>query len=157
MGKNKHDVKIGDVFYVKINGEERYGYGQVVSLGGTSDCIVIFDKTSLNHPAIEEIVKNPIIFLAQTVSVKIEDGDWGILGNIDIPNDLTFPEYICETLNGKIILNHKGESVREASIDELGTLKTLKSCSPAIVEDAVNSKFGSEDWYPYLDNLLYKE
>lgn len=157
MGKKKHDVKVGDVFYMKISGEDKYSYGQVISLGETSECIIIFDITSNSHPEINDIVQNPILFVAQTVTVKIEDNEWGYIGNIDTPENITLPEYICDTLDGKVILNYKGEILRKATNDEIETFITLKSCSPAIVEDAVNSKYGKEEWYPYLDNLLYKK
>lgn len=157
MSKKKHVVKVGDVFFIKINSVNKYSYGQVISLGGTSECIIIFDISSKSYPDVKDIVKNPIIFLAQTVTVKLEDNEWGFLGNTDIPEQLTLPEYISETLDGAVILNYKGEIVREATNQEIETLTTLKSCSPAIVEDAVNSKYGEEEWYPYLNNLLYKK
>lgn len=157
MSKKKHKVNIGDVFYIKINGEDKYSYGQVISLGKTSECIIIFDIISNSHPDIEDIVKNPIIFLAQTVTVKIEDNEWGFLGNTSIPDQLTLPEYISDTLDGEVVLNYKGEIIRKATNEEVETLTKLKSCSPAIIEDVVNSKYGKEEWYPYLDNLLYKK
>lgn len=154
MGKKKHGVKVGDVFCIKIKGEEKYSYGQVISLGDTSECIIIFDISSNIHPKINDIVKNPILFLAQTVTVKIEDNEWVYLGNLDIPYNLILPEYISDTLDGKVILNYKGEILRKATNNEIETLTTLKSCSPAIVEDAINFKYGMEEWYPYLNNLL---
>lgn len=155
MSKKSHKVKVGDVFAIEIS-ENVYSYGQVVSLGQLSECIVIYDMTSAAHPRVEEIIKQPIIFLAHTVTTRIEDGYWPYIGTAPVPNTIKYPEYICETLKGFVVLNYKGQTVRRANQEDMETLSTLRSCSPAIVEDAVKARYGHAEWYPYLDNLLYR-
>lgn len=157
MAKKKHNVLVGDVFCIKITDSNNHSYGQVISVEGIAECIIIFDISSNVHQDVNEIVKKPILFLAHTVTVRIEDNIWGVIGNTDLPQQLSLPEYISETLDGFVVLNYKGEIVRNAVEKDKENLSTLKSCSPEIIEDAVNAKYGNGEWYPYLDKFLYKK
>lgn len=49
-----------------------------------------------------------------------------------------------------------GQFIREATEKDVEKLSYLESISPVIVEDAVKYKFGNGEWYPYLENLIYK-
>jgi hypothetical protein len=152
--KKKINVKAGDVFSITVDNKKK-AFGQVVHQGSTSDCIIIFDITDTEIPSLQMITESPIVFLAYTIDNKLEDGDWEIIGNYNIPNDLSFPNNIIETLEGSIVIDINRNVLRKATKDDIANLKPPKSYSPAVIEHAVKAKFGDEEWYPYLDNLIY--
>ncbi|MDP4147216.1 MAG: Imm26 family immunity protein [Bacillota bacterium] len=155
MAKKKANVRVGDIFAIRI-GKNMYSYGQVVAQGTTSDSMIIYDIISDEHPSVEEIIGRQIVFFINTVDVEIEDGKWVIVGNAQIPKHLVFPQYITETLEGYKVLSHKGEVLGIANEYQIKELKPVTSYSPIILEDAVKAKYGYEDWYAELDNIVYK-
>ena len=52
--KKRVSVKIGDVFAIKLN-QDWNCYGQVVSEGRISDCMIVFNLVSMEHPTVSEI------------------------------------------------------------------------------------------------------
>lgn len=147
-------VKVGDVFVIPLT-ENKFSYGQVIGVEDLKTYI-IFDTTAESHPEIYDIVSKKIIFFAHTVDVSIEDGDWIIIGNSEIPEGIVFPEYVVDTSNGYYVTNFEGVLLRPATDIEKETLSTHKSISPSILEDAVKAYYGFEEWYPYLDKLKYR-
>jgi hypothetical protein len=155
MGKKKKiKSAIGDIFSIPID-DKSYGYGQIVDL----NWYAIFDITGTEqHPPLAEITAAPIIFLAASVDVRIEDGEWKIIGHSSIPKNIHFPEFVIGTLGGQpMVTDHLGKIVRPVSQDEIRYLTGIKSYSPSVIEDAVKAKFGFAEWFPYLDNLTYKQ
>lgn len=102
--KKRVSVKIGDVFSIKLN-QDWNCYGQVVSEGRISDCMIVFDLISMEHPTVSEITTKPIIFLIQTVNSRIEDG--------------------------YTLVDHKGDIVTETpSASQIEVASELESWSP---------------------------
>ncbi|WP_018130073.1 Imm26 family immunity protein [Effusibacillus pohliae] len=149
--RKKIQTHVGDIFAIPVD-EKRYSYGQIVS----DNWYAIFDILAEKHPPLDQITNRPIVFLVESVDVKIEDGDWEIIGNFSIPKDIRFPEFLVETLDGYMVIDYKGRTLRPASEYEIKNLSSKKSYSPVVIEDAVKAKFAFTEWYPYLDNLLYK-
>lgn len=147
----KHNVKIGDIFTIRVD-EKQYCFGQVIG----NETLIIFDIVSENDPELDVISRSPIAFLAHIVDVKIEDGQWKVIGNTNIPNAIVFPEYKVETPSGVMVMNYKGEIIRPANELEITTLSSRKSYSPAVLEGAVKSKFVGLPWKPYYNELVYK-
>lgn len=104
----------------------------------------------------EEIINKPILFFIQTVDTEIEDGNWIVIGNANIPNNIIFPKYITETLEGYEVLSHEGKVIGVADENQISTLKYLTSYSPRVLEDAVKARYGNGKWYLALDDLVYK-
>ena len=146
-------ITIGDVFAIPL-GNGKYGYGQIVG-GGQPKTYVIYDITADKHPDVNDIVSKKIIFFTHTVDVQIEDGVWHLIGKIEVPENIRFPEYIVDTPNGYFVTNFEGELLRPANPSEKELLKTRKSVSPSIIEDAIKAQYGIEEWYPYLENIKY--
>ncbi len=117
--------------------------------------MIIFDITSDKHPSLEKIINKPIIFFIHTVDTEIEDGIWSVIGNTNIPKNITFPKYITETLEGFEVLSHKGKVLGIANKNQISSLKHLTSYSPKVLEDAVKARYGDGEWYSELDKLLY--
>ena len=152
--RNKMKAEIGDVFAISLD-KFSYGYGQVVGEGNPRTYI-IFDLISNNHPEINNILSSPIAFIANTVDVPIEDGDWIVIGNMQIPKELHLPFYKMNTQEGYYLTSSSGEMIRLATPEEIEMLENRKSISPSILEDAIKAKYGFGEWYQYLDNLIYK-
>lgn len=117
---------------------------------------IIFDIASEQNKSLKEIVKSPILFMINSVNNKLEDGEWLILGNEEIPESLSLKNYIAETLDGYVVLDPGGKGIREATEDDIKNLTTLVSYSPSIIERAIQAKFGDGEWEHYLDEILYK-
>jgi hypothetical protein len=152
--KTKIKVSVGDVFAIPLDGT-KYSFGQVVCEGHPK-AYVIYNVISDVHPDLKEIISNDIIYFTYTVDVAIEDGNWLLLGNIDVPHRIEFPNYIVDTNEGFFVTDHKGNLIRPANENEVKELDTQKSVSPSILEDAVKANYGFGEWYPYLDKLKYK-
>ncbi|MCM3625753.1 immunity 26/phosphotriesterase HocA family protein [Paenibacillus glycanilyticus] len=151
----KKKVNIGDIFAIKLD-HARYSYGQVVAEGSISDCMVVFDLVTKEHPAANYITSNPIIFIIQTVNSRIEDGHWEVIGNDTIPT-INFPLYKADTENGYNLVNYKGEVINEyPSSSEIKEIKDFESWSPVCLEEAVKAKFVTGEWDSYYDDLIYK-
>ncbi|KLU54842.1 MULTISPECIES: Imm26 family immunity protein [Paenibacillus] len=154
--KKRVSVKIGDVFSIKLN-QDWNCYGQVVSEGRISDCMIVFDLISMEHPTVSEITTKPIIFLIQTVNSRIEDGIWKVIGNAPIPR-MTFPMYKEETEDGYTLVDHKGDIVTETpSASQIEVASELESWSPVSLEKAVIARFVTGEWDPYYNDLIYIE
>lgn len=129
--KKRVSVKIGDVFSIKLN-QDWNCYGQVVSEGRISDCMIVFNLVSMEHPRVSEITSNPIIFLLQTVNSRIEDG--------------------------YTLVDHKGDIVTETpSASQIEVASELESWSPVSLEKAVIARFVTGEWDPYYNDLIYIE
>jgi hypothetical protein len=146
-------VSLGDVFAIPI-GNSKFGYGQVVGEGNPKT-YVIYDVLADSHPELTKIITMEILFFAHTVDVLIEDGEWLLLGNQEVPSKIKFPDYVVDTPKGYYVTDFKGDLLRPANDSEVEKLQTRKSISPSIVEDAVKARYGFEEWYPYLDKLKY--
>lgn len=155
MGRKRIKVNLGDVFAIKVD-ENLFSYGQVVYTNGTTGYIVIYDVTAEKHPDIQEIVNKPIVFFANTILIHIISGKWELIGNAELPKCITFSRYIVRTLDGYRVKSHEGKTLGPATENDIKELKHQKTYSPAIIEDAVKAKFGDAEWYPTLDELVYK-
>lgn len=148
-------IKIGDVFAIPLgNGE--FAFGQIVA-NGSSKCYVIYDYKSNDFPDLSLLIRQKIIFLTYTEDLYIRNGNWKVLGNINPPSNIIFPEYRVETLNGTVVIDHTGKKLRFATDKEKTILSTHKSVSPMILEKSVKARFGTGESYPYAETLLYKE
>ncbi len=152
--RKKVKVKIGDIFSIRID-ENRFSYGQVLSIGTICDFLIIFDLVSNEHPPVKEIPKGKIVFLVPTVVSRIEDGLWEVLGNESTPA-IHFPHYKEEVEEGYQLIDYLGNIINsEKEIFELDKLKELESWSPSSVENVARARFLGAEWNCYYDDLIY--
>ena len=148
-------IKIGDVFAIPLgNGE--FAFGQIVA-NTKPECYVIYDYKSNDIPDLSLLISQKIIFLTYTVDLFIKNGNWRVLGNINPPSNIIFPEYLIDTLNGYMVMDYTGKKLRFATDKEKTMLSTHKSVSPHLLETAVKARFGTGESHPYEETLLYKE
>lgn len=154
MKKKVKSTNVGDVFKIEIK-ENLYCYGQIVSKGNLSDTIIIYDKISSNNLDLDEIINNKIIFYVNTVDEFITNGRWMLIGKACLPDNLKYREYITDIKQQ--VLSQEGKVIRSASRKDIKELTSYISYSPIMVEDAVKAKYGDDNWYSALDDILYKE
>jgi patatin-like phospholipase/acyl hydrolase len=148
-------VNVGDIFAIKID-NLNYCYGQVVAEGRISDCMVIYDIISKEHPTLEEITSKPIVFLIQTVNSRIEDRKWEVIGNTQIA-PINFPVYKVKTEEGFMMVRHDGEILKKnPSLSDVKKLKELESWSPVSLEKEIRAKYVTGEWDSNYDDLIYK-
>lgn len=146
-------IKIGDVFVINVDNCKCYG--QIVA-DGIDKCYVIYDITTDEVVPPQQVVKAPIVFLTFTIDDFVEEGRWQAIGNTSIPGNIVFPIFKVDTLNGYMVTDHKGNYLRVASETEISDLGYLKAVSPALLEHAVQAKFGTGKWEDYFDEILYR-
>lgn len=151
--------KNGDVFAVKLD-DKTYGYGQLVE-GSMLGCYIFYDIIAEEHPPIEQIAGSSIILLTFTVDQRIVVGDWKVIGNAPIPENVTIPEFKMDYFeNGSLIcmvMRFDGTILRPANKEEKRFLRTMKSYTPNLIEDVLKAKFGLTSWDSCYDELLYKK
>jgi len=149
----KQNANIGDIFAVSLENGKNV-YGQIVA-NCKPKCYVIFDYESETHPDLMTLINSKIVILTYTVDVFIEDGIWKVIGNLKPPSNIKFPEYIIETSTGPKVMDYTGKMLREPTSSDLKSLGSKKSVSPKVLDLAIKAKFGTGEWYPTLDMLLY--
>lgn len=115
---------LGDVFTFKLeNGLNCFG--QIVapvSYKDTDMLYVLFDYSSFEFPKIRDIVKMPILTVANLVSGIIESGYWIIIGNGEISTAslIVLPNYVISNgiTNSTDVLRYDGTWVRTSSLEE---------------------------------------
>nr|WP_209861297.1 Imm26 family immunity protein [Paenibacillus shirakamiensis] len=96
----------GDVFAISL-GENKFVYGQAVLTTGL-ETIIIFDGLKGADPDLNEIIKSKIDFFAITVGIQIENVEWALVGNTEIPKGIHFPEFKVDTLDGYFVTDFTG-------------------------------------------------
>ena len=150
----KKKVKVGDVFI--INTDNGKCYGQIVA-DGIDKCFVIYDVLTNEIIVAEQAVKAPIVFLTFTIDDLIEEGRWQVIGNTGVPKSIVFPIFKVDTSHGYMLTDHQGNYLRRASDTEVNELRYHESVSPALLEHAVQAKFGGGKWENYFDEIIYND
>lgn len=123
-------------------------------------CYIIFDGLYEEHPLMQEIVNNPIIFLTFTTAYKIAEDEWKIIGNVGIPDNIEIPKFKVDVMeNGVIrtmVMDFKGNILSVATENEIIELKTMKSFTSTLVEDAIKAKYGVIPWEDYYNRFWYQ-
>lgn len=120
--KKKVEPNLGDVFTFKLeNGMNCFG--QIVAPPKESDMLyVLFDFSSFEFPQVSDIVKMPILAVANLVSDIIESGYWTIIGNGEISNAslIVLPNYVISNgiTNSTDVLRYDGTWVRSSNLEE---------------------------------------
>jgi hypothetical protein len=150
----KIKVRVGDVFAIPLDNGE-LAFGQLVD-NANLHCYIVFDYRSHDFPDVWEITKKPIIIIAFTVDVFIEDGSWPLLGNICPPSNIKFPKFLVDTETKTMVIDFQGRYLHEASQDEKHNLRRRSSYSPIILKKVAEFKLSDGEYLPYMEKLLYE-
>lgn len=157
MGK-LYRPKTGDVFSIKID-STKYSFGQVI-YADIEGLVIIYDIIVDKFPLISEIIRAPVIFMAYTTFVFVETGRWEIIGKDEIPTGILYPDYKAEAyVNGTLktmVYGYNHILLREADESDKNRLRTHKSITPIIIENAIKAKYGLVPWEDYYEDLLYR-
>jgi hypothetical protein len=155
----RRNYRVGDVFKFKID-EDRHGYGQIVAAPPHDlKYFAIFDLATGEEMDLGMIVSSKILILAQSMDVKLDIGDWQIIGNAPVTRqNLVFPEYKVHYIpNGWMVESYDGKILRPATKDDVLKLKMKKSFSPAALEYAIKAHLGLVEYKEFCDELMVRE
>lgn len=152
--RKKYKAKNGDVFTIRLD-EEKICFGQIIRVAQYHDFIIIFDVVSGDIVDLAELPKAKIIIFAKSVDACIADGEWKIIGNIPVREDIVFPVYKLELSSGARVTDHLGKDLRSATSEEVKKLKNLTSWSPYTIEHAAKAILGDRDWESFYGDLIY--
>ncbi len=156
---------IGDIFQIPID-ENRVGYGQIMArkLGPNPDLVVVFDYISQasivpTQKELLKIVETPILFIANTFDVLIENGRWKTIGNLK-PNLERVPLPCYKMGSGHfgsvMVESYDGKKRRKAKKDEVAILDNRNSVSAMRVENVLKAKHGIVPWKPKYEQLMFE-
>jgi hypothetical protein len=114
---------LGDVFSFKLeNGINCFGQIVAPCPEDLGDMLyVLYDFASVDQTIVSDIVKKPILAIANLVPGDIEDGSWLIIGNDEIPaSSIVLPNYVItnQSLGGTVVLRYDGTFVRTSTTEE---------------------------------------
>ncbi|MCR8746826.1 immunity 26/phosphotriesterase HocA family protein [Romboutsia lituseburensis] len=104
MIKRRKRPKDGDVFTIDIK-EGLYSYGQVIDK--EYNLYLIYDILGDENKSIEEVIKSPKMLLTRSFNYSFRDGDWKIVGNAQIPEDLNIPMFKMGVDSKYHVVNYK--------------------------------------------------
>jgi hypothetical protein len=104
------------------------------------------------------IVSSEILILAQSMDVKLNRGDWRVIGNAPaVVSQPELPKSKMHTPNGWMVVSYDGIFLWPATQDDLLKLKTKKTYSPAALEYALKAHLGLVEYKEFCDELIMKE
>ena len=154
-------IRVGDVFQIPID-RGRVGYGQVV------DCeppnppyLAVFGSAYSRHeePALRDIIRDKIRFLAPSLDAKIWHGDGKVAGNItpDL-SKIPFPpsRVALNESDNYYIVSYDRKTSRPADPMEVATVPFRSTIAPIRLERALQAIHGVGDWVSDYDRIEYE-
>jgi hypothetical protein len=141
---------VGDVFSVPLD-DQRFGLGQVVATyGEDAYFFALFEPafTRGEQLDLERVVRTPVALLALSLDAKIAVGDWVVLGNQTVAEDMPLPAF-KEMVGGPErvdVVDFSGKRRRRAEGGEAEWLPNRKIVAPVRLEKALKAKHGLEPW-----------
>lgn len=150
-------TKTGDVFLLPID-NEKFGVGQVIARYAGTDLfyLAVFSEVvegSQNGVRAEDLAFGDIILLVNTFDVKIADGDWPVIGNLEPPDGVPFPSYKVGLPGKAIVESWDGKKRRRAKPGEEELLDFRSGVAPIRLEKALKALHGVLPWQPSFDEL----
>ncbi len=96
---------IGDVVQIDL-GAGRFSFGRVLE----EPLVAFYDLESSHIPSPQEIVQLPIVFRIWVMNFAITEGDWGVVGNVALTDDLLEPPrfFKRDSISGKLSITRTG-------------------------------------------------
>ncbi|CEH33436.1 DUF2750 domain-containing protein [Romboutsia lituseburensis] len=152
MIKRRKRPKDGDIFTIEIK-EGLYSYGQVIDK--EYNLYLIYDILGDENKSIEEVIKSPKMLLTRSFNYSFRDGDWKIVGNAQIPEDLNIPMFKMGVDSKYHVVNYKWDVIRKATREEGYLLHYVDEISPGGLEEAIMAKYEMAEWNYNYDYMLY--
>jgi hypothetical protein len=169
MSRKKRIIMcLGDVFTFKLeNGLNCYGQIVAPSPREHGDMLyILYDFASVDQPIVSDIVKKPILAIANLIPGDILDGSWAIIGNDEIPaSSIVLPNYVItdQNMGGTVVMRYDGTFVRSSTIEEqmlsvdnkVSNLRAWKSITGGF-EELASYRFNDGDWHEYYEDILFE-
>jgi hypothetical protein len=166
--KKKIKPCLGDVFTFKLeNGFNCFGQIVAPCPKDVWDMLyILYDFASVDQPYVSEIVKKPILAIANLVPGDIEDGTWTIIGNDEIPaSSIVLPNYVItnQSKGGTVVLRYDGTFVRSSTIEEqmlaadnkIPNLRTWSTRTGGF-ESIAKYRFDDGEWNEFDQEMLFE-
>lgn len=145
--------KIGEGAVIAIPlGDGRWALSQVYH-PGISFFLLVFNQVIDRLEAPPALAARPILG-SWTNDAEIHRGNWKLLTHLPVAaGSFAEPEYSVLRGGESVVESFDGKAFRpRVAGDE--SLKSRKSRSPLLVEDATRAFFGLKDWAPHYDDML---
>jgi hypothetical protein len=147
----KIKLKVGDLFRFRVSDAE-FGFGQIV-LSKILQYIVIYEPIFSGVDDIAKIPQSRILLSGWTNDARFFSGDWAVVANMPLSQEVVFPEYKVGTGQDCRITDVNGKILRAATQAEEHRLQFKTTHSPIIYEKAFHAHhFGG--WESRFDNLV---
>jgi hypothetical protein len=142
--------RLGDVFTIPLD-DERVGHGQVVGgFGSDAYFFALFDSARMRGQEVDldALVREPVAFLGLSFDAKIAAGEWAIVGNRPVADDMPLPAFkeMVGSPDRVDVVDFSGDRRRPAIGEEAEWLPNRKIIAPVRLEKALRAKFGLEPW-----------
>ena len=148
--KKRLKLKEGDIFTIPID-EQTQGYGQITKIPDKHSLIIaVFEGRSDKNkiPALEDIIKNQVLFYGFTTDALLFHGRWVIIGNVTSNLTSFIMPYFKLGLPSEpqTLINYKVETIRLATLEEAKLLNRHHSMSPMGYQKELQAYYGVIEW-----------
>ena len=153
-------AKVGDIFQIPVD-ESRVGYGQIVAdIRPNPLLLAVYEPLFPRRQAapLQEIVRAPILFLANSLDSKIWHEQWPVVGRIPPSLDrIPFPAFktTMEKAEDYYVVSYDGSRRRRATPEEIDRLDFRTTVAPQRLENALKAQYGLIPWEAGFERLRY--
>lgn len=135
---------VGEVVAIPLAESEQVGFGLVLE-----EPLMAFFNLSAKRgavPSVEEILRSPVAFRIWVMNQPIVDGQWPVLGKVDVPAELTIAPLFFkqDAISGKITVGRTGAEERLPEPGQLDTLERAAVWSAGHVVDRLQDHFAGK-------------
>jgi hypothetical protein len=143
-------LRLGDVFVLSLD-DERIGIGQVVATYRDDAYFFALFSPAYERdqlPDLRDVLQEPIAVLALSLDAKVAVGDWIVIGNLPVADDIPLPAYkeMVGSPERVDVVDFSGEQRRPARGEEAEWLPNRKVVAPVRLERALRARHGLEPW-----------
>lgn len=130
--------RVGDVVEIHL-GDGRRAYGLVLK----APLIAFFDVWSTQRLSVDEILAHPIVFSIWVMYSPINEGEWEVIGHIDVPTSINQrpPFFKKDAITGKLFITHDGAEEIPAALQDVQGMECAAVWSAEHVVERLNDHF----------------
>lgn len=150
-------ISLGDIVCIPID-DERVGYAQIVAAEPYTYYFAAFERAypRSNPPDIDDLVTDRVALLGIIMTTRIKSGDWPIVGNATVTDKVIFPAYkeAAGSPHCINVVDYTCRRSRRATDAEAERLPYRATCSPMVLQHAMQAKHGVVPWEEFYDQIL---
>lgn len=152
-------LQVGDIFTIPLD-DTRAGMGQVVARGDVRGeyFVAVFEPAFplAAMPNIREAARLTVALLGLTSIERLKSGEWRVMGNAPVADDMPFPAYKVSLGRGDnlFVEDYTGLKRRPSVGAEADLLPFRTYSSPALLENAFRARHGLLPWDDSYEAIL---